>query len=114
MFGYKLCEFYLYTPLGQLIYSEKWSWHWDGIAQLFGKFNWYTFSLANIHCEYEPYGPQFSLNIQLLGFGFMLSINPPWETPASLHLKARCDEVFNDKKSLEGKNEPEGWTPAFD
>lgn len=114
MFEWRFVSAYIYTPLGSLVIEEKIDWRWDGIAQLFGKYNWYTFTLANIHCEYEPYGPLYSVNIQLLGFGFYLGINPPWETPESIHLNERCKEAFKMRDDLDGKNEPEGWTPDFD
>lgn len=90
---WELCEFTFLTPFGGLLYDKGIKFRRDGLLQLFSKFNWYTWQLFDCTFEYEPYGPLFSLRVHLLGLGFYISFNPPWETIASRKLKKRVESI---------------------
>lgn len=97
---WQLCRLEVCTPLYSYNFDktpQTKGWHQQGLMQFFGKWNWFTFQLFDCTFEYEPYGPLFSWRFHILGFGWYVGINPPWETKASKDLQIRCSEVENSK-----------------
>lgn len=107
---WRICGLEVYTPLFSYNFdtdNKIKGFYKQGILQFIGKWNWYTFQLFECTFEYEPYGPLYSWRFHILGFGWYVGINPPWETKQSKHIQERCDEAKNSKyfyKSVRVKN----------
>jgi len=91
--------------------AKTWMWcehyFWENWKEIFNpkKFNWVGFHFFIFHVEYDPHGPIFSLNFGILGLGFYLSANPPWETRHSKELKKTMDDIKEHPENLKTSDE---------
>jgi len=61
-------------------------------SQLFGKWNWYSFTIIKLEFENDIMCPGYELYFVLLGLGFYFRVNRSWE---GTEIEKRLEEVEN-------------------
>ena len=67
--------------------------------QVFGKWNWYSFTIIQIYFENDIMCPGYEFECIILGLGFRIRINRSWE---GTEIQKRIDEIKDVNKTKQG------------
>ena len=68
---------------------------WQDYSNIFTPkhYNWVSFTFIHFYMEYDAYGPEFDVELGLLGLNLRMQIGLPWKTKQSKRLEKLVKEV---------------------
>jgi len=75
-------------------------------SQLFGKYNWFHFTLIRLDCERDLVVPGFELVFIILGLGFRIRWNDDWEGTEFGNRLKDLEQTISAEKELKSVDEP--------